>query len=148
MKQPLPQQYSSGTEVWVILELCRTDLGKAIELLPRVRETSKHLASIWIGEALVRTGRPLQALELAEQLPEDLRDSFYYDMVRRWADHDTLQLFESIESFASKQLQSNAAKGLIWNSRYDSVLSMSQLEQVRSYLTEEHAEEVERWRDL
>ena len=148
LKQPLPQTYSSGSEVWVILELSRTDPDKAIELLPRVRETSKPLASIWIGEALIRTGRPLEALELAEKLPEDRQDSFYYDMVRRWADHDTLQLFESIESFASKQLQSNAAKGLIWNSRYDSVLSTSQLEQVRSYLTEEHAEEVERWRDL
>ncbi len=148
LKQPLPQTYSSGSEAWVILELSRTDPDKAIELLPRVRETSKPLASIWIGEALIRTGRPLEALELAEKLPEDRQDSFYYDMVRRWADHDTLQLFESIESFASKQLQSNAAKGLIWNSRYDSVLSTSQLEQVRSYLTEEHAEEVERWRDL
>ncbi|MCY4142745.1 MAG: hypothetical protein OXG08_03520 [Gammaproteobacteria bacterium] len=148
LKQPLPQTYSSGSEVWVILELTRSDLDKAIELLPKVRETSKQLASIWIGEALVRTGKPLQALELAEQLPEDDRDSFYYDIVRRWADHDTLQLFESIESLASKQLQSNAAKGLIWNSRYDSVLSMSQLEEVRSYLTEEHAEQVERWRDL
>lgn len=148
LKQPLPRPHMSGMEAWVILELSRADLDRAIELLPQVRESSKPIACIWVGQALVDMGKPLDALNLAKQLPDDRRDGFYYDMFKRWGDRDALQLFETLDSLSSKVKQSNAAKSLIWNSRYESVLTNSQLEQARSYLTEDHLADLERWRDL
>lgn len=148
MKQPLPNPHSSGTEVWVILELSRSNLDKAIELLPQVRDSSKMIASKWVGNALVENGKPYQALNLAENIQEDRRDSFYFDLTVRWGGYNPLELFEALESLPTQQIQSNAAKGLIWNNRYESVLTNSQLEQARSYLTEDHLADVERWRDL
>lgn len=148
MKQPLAEEYMSGTEVWVILELSRTDLDKALELLPQVRESSKILASMWVGEALIESDKPFEALDLAKHLPEDRRDSFQFNVTKKWGELDALQLFETLDSFSETRMQSIAAKSLIWNSRWDSILTTAQLEVVRSFLTEEDAEEVESWRNL
>ena len=148
LKQPLPEEYMSGPEAWVVLELSRSDLDKATELLPLVRESSKTIASLWVGEALVDNGKPFEALDLAEFLPEDRRDRFYYDMFKHWGERDAVELFETLDTLSSTVFQSNAAKSLIWISRWDSILTKSQLEVVHSYLTDEHAEQVEGWRNL
>ena len=148
LEQPLADTHVPGAEAMVIHEISDFDVNKALELLPRVRESSMALSVLWVGQALVDDGRPLQAFELAEQLPEDRREWIYNDIAQHWAGNGAQELFERLDTLQTPLWQSHVAKGLIWQNMWNSVLTNDQLDHVKTFLTESHAEDVEGWKDL
>ncbi len=148
LEQPVADTHVPGAEATVIHEISDFDVDKALELLPRARESSMALSVLWVGQALVDDGRPLKAFELVERLPEDRREWIYYSLAQHWAGNGALELFERIDTVQSPLWRSHVAKGLIWDSMWNSVLTNDQLDHVKSFLTESHAEDVEGWKDL
>lgn len=147
IEQPLENTHVPGAEAHVIREISEFDVDKAVELLPQVRESSMSLSILWTGQALVDDGRPLKAFELAEQLPEDRREWIYNSIAQHWAGNGAQELFERLDTLQTPLWQSHVAKGLIWQNMWNSVLTNDQLDHVKTFLSESHAEDVEGWMD-
>ncbi len=143
LEQPLVWEHDNGMESDVILELSRFDIETAMSLLPKVREESKSISYLWVGQALVKKRDPFRAIELGEQLPESRRDFYYGSIAGDWADTNPVQMYEELEQIPGAKLRSTMAMQLLSNNTRSPILTKDQIDHVKSLLTEEDAKIVE-----
>lgn len=132
-----------GMEMQVISQLSYTDLDKAIELLPRVREgPTKLQAYRRVSGALIREGEIDEALNMAQQLPESDRTDFYASITTAWAREDPEGMLNSMNRLPTKEARSKGVMSLIYYNRFEKNLTNEQIEEARKYLTDEDAKDL------
>lgn len=135
---------SIGLEATVISSLARQDVNKALEFLPDVRDgKSKMYAYGSVGMALANNGDTDQALELAENIVESERDTYFHLLSLAWANTDPEQLFETLGKFPSDASKSKAAAILTMMHGVSPSLSDKQAEELKKYLSEKDKREIE-----
>ncbi len=133
-----------GMEYRVISTLVFTDVDKAIELLPQVREgPTKFMSFETVARFLMRNDEVDKAFNIVLQSPASDREKMYQALSSSWAMTDPKAMLESMDRFPSKDSKSRAAALLVTNDRYSKTLSDEEIEQARKYLTDEHAKAIE-----
>lgn len=136
-----------GYELTVLESLIKTDLDRAIALLPRVRtgETKAHIYGqiSWEMEA---HDRILEAIQLGDDLPEHDRDKFRQSLASRVGRRTTLDhLVSGIQQLPTLELKSEAAstaihmKGLPMSNNFTD----SQVDELKQFLTDDDRRRVE-----
>ncbi len=133
-----------GMEYNVISSLAFSDVDKAIELLPQVREgPTKFMSFRTIATSLLRNGEVDRAFDMALQFPESERQKMYQALSSSWAMTDPKGMLESMDRFPSEDIRSRVAALMVTTNQYSKSLSDEELEEARTYLTDEHAEAIE-----
>lgn len=145
LEQPLVWERDNGMESDVISELSRFDIETAMSLLPKVRDESKTISYLWVGQALVKKRDPFRAIELGEQLSESNSDFYYGSIAREWADTNPVQMYKELEQLPGAKLKSTLATHLLLSNTRNPILTRDQVENAKSLLTEEDAKTVDQW---
>ena len=133
-----------GMEYGVISSLAYSDLDKAVELLPQVRDgQTKHLAFQAVVQELVRNEETDKAFDLAQRVPDTDRELFYVVLSGHWAMADPVAALNSIDRFPSKDTKSRTALMLVTTDQISRSLTDEQVDEARKYLTDEHAKALE-----
>ncbi len=134
-----------GMELSVISSLAFSDVDKAIELLPQVREGQTKLMSYqMVTQSLLMEDEIEKAFNMVQQVPESDRDKLYRAISTSWAATDPKGMLESMDRFPSKEDRSRAAALLVTTNQYSKALSDEQVEKAKKHLTDEHAKALEK----
>ena len=134
-----------GMELNVITSLAFSDLDKAIELLPQVREgPTKVQAFSMVSGAMIRNGDVDAALNMVQQFSESERAGLYTAIAGAWTAHDPEGMLNSMDRFPSKEVKSKAAAMLVSMNRFQKNLTDEQVEKAKKFLLEEDAEALEK----
>ena len=134
----------SRAEYDVIWELARRgQLDDAISHLPQLEDSSaRYFATEHLGRALVRAGRPIEAVVLGMEV-EAAHNVFptgpatYLDKIfDLWATRDPQKLFHSLQSLSSPLIRSIAAHKLIELQESTPALTADQIESANVLLKE------------
>ena len=129
-----------GMEFQVISALASSDVDKALELLPQVREgPTRDLAFQTVAQSLLMNDEIDRAFDMVQQVPEAERGKFRLVLTTAWVGSDPQGMLKSMDRFPSKQAKSQAAVLLVMTNEYSNILSEQQIEEARKYITEEHA---------
>ena len=129
-----------GMEFTVISMLAYSDLEKAIELLPQVREGPTRLRAFEaVAQSLLRNGEIDEAFGIAQQVPDSDREHFYLALTTVWAGADPVGMLNSMDRFPSEDAMSRAALLLVMSNSTTKSLSDEQVEEAKKYISEEHA---------
>lgn len=130
----------TGMELSVISSLVYSDLDKAIELLPQVREGhTRTVANRTVAAALVNEGEIDRAFSLAQQMSDGDSESFHLAIATAWAGRDPVGLLDSMDRLPGEEVKSRAAMMLISRNSFSTELSDEQVEKAKNFLTEEDA---------
>lgn len=146
LRMPLEDD-EQGFEATVLDSLIKTDLDRALALLPRVRagETKAHIYGriSWEMEA---QDRILEAIQLGDDLPEHDREKFRQSLASRVGRRTTLDhLVTGIQQLPTLELKSEAAstaihmKGLPMSNNFTD----SQVDELKEFLTDDDRRRVE-----
>ena len=128
----------------MISSLAFSDVDKAIEFLPQVREgPTKAMAYQLVAQSLLMNDEIDKAFNMAEQVPESDREKVYQAISTFWATTDPQGMLKSMDRFPSKESRSVAAVLLVSTNQFSKVLSEEQVEEAKKYLTEEHTKALE-----
>ena len=134
MEQPAANR-GSELEYFVFRQITREgDIELAKKLLPRVREESKVFAYGDIAEALVEGGKTREAMQLGTNLEDEDRRHYQEYVVYLWSNSDPKNLYESLETLPTSELQSEAAERLIWKNQDTPVLTDDQIEHANTFI--------------
>ncbi|MCY3883756.1 MAG: hypothetical protein OXG24_02450 [Gammaproteobacteria bacterium] len=134
-----------GMELNVIASLAYSDLDKAIELLPQVREgPTKMQAFAMISGALIQNGEIDEAFNMARQAPESERNQVYMGVAAAWAGSDPEGVLNSMDRFPSDEIKSRAALVIVSYNQFQKNLTDEQIEEAKTFLTEEDAKTLEK----
>ena len=143
LAQPISEEMP-GLEASVIAALVYSDLDKALEFLPQVREGSTKISAYGsVGGGYIQNGETEKALSLAQQLPESNRTDYLQALVPEWAGTDPKGLLEHMDRLPTPEIKSKAAMILTTYNRLEKNLTDEEIEGVKKYLTEEDAENLE-----
>lgn len=133
-----------GMEFNVMQNLSLTDLDKAIELFPQVREGPTKLASFLpVSQQLIGLGEVDRTFALVEGVPESERSKFYMALISTWAGFDAEGLLDSMDRFPGTEVKSRAAMALIAANWISKELSDEQIKMARNLLIEDDAKTLE-----
>ena len=128
-----------GLEFEVIRTLARTDVHRAIEMLPQVRDhddTRKRSYSV-LGRALANKHEASIAIELGSEIPESFQDEYFREVINAIYYTDQEGLYEILDLLPKHKYQREAAQYLIGNTglggdshRY---FTYEQLEKIRTF---------------
>ena len=134
-----------GMELSVISTLAFSDVDKAIELLPRVREGPTKLMSYqMVAQSLLMEDEIDKAFNMVQQVPESDREKLYQAISTSWVATDPKGMLNSMDRFPSKEDRSRAAALLVSTNQYSKTLSDEQIEEAKKHLTDEHARAIEK----
>lgn len=134
-----------GMELSVISTLAFSDVDKAIELLPRVREGPTKLMSYqMVAQSLLMEDEIDKAFNMVQQVPESDREKLYQAISTSWVATDPKGMLNSMDRFPSKEDRSRAAALLVSTNQYSKTLSDEQIEEAKKHLTDEHARALEK----
>ena len=128
-----------GLEYEVIKVLARTDVHRATEMLPQIRDhdNTKKRAYSEIGSALVRHNESSYAIELGSELSEVYRDDYYRAVINTIYNKDQVELYEVIDLLPDRKYQREAAMCLTLNTRFGGrshqYFTNEQLEEIRAF---------------
>lgn len=133
-----------GMEFNVMQNLSLTDLDKAIELFPQVREgTTKLLSFQFLSGQLISHRGVDEAFTLVQGVHESERPKFYVALASTWAGFDPKALLQSMDRMPGKEVKSRAALALLSVNSYSKELSDEQVEEARKFLTQGDANALE-----
>lgn len=142
--QTVPSSEGIGLELSVISSLVSSDLDKAVELLPQVREgPTKKFAFRLVAQSLVGSDEIDKAFDVALGIPGTERESFYLALSAAWTGTDPVAVLNSMDRFPSKEVRSRVAAMLVTTNQFFKALSDEQIEEAKKYLSDEHAKELE-----
>ena len=128
-----------GLEYEVIRILARTDVHRATEILPQIRDhdDTKKKAYSELGMALVGHNESSAAIELGSDLPESLQDDYFQAIIKRIYNKDKVELYEMLEVLPQRKYQQEAARYLIQESGLgglsDRYFTDEQLKKIRAF---------------
>ncbi|MYD46386.1 MAG: hypothetical protein F4W92_08550 [Gammaproteobacteria bacterium] len=127
----------SGWEGRVIGALARTDMAKAKDMLPQIREGPGRLnAYVMIGHVIFNQDQSMNSvIELTEELPEEDQAKFFGQFVPRLSPRVA---YEQIDKLPTPEAQAKAAFGLIQRAKESSnnPYTDEQIEHLESFLTD------------
>lgn len=133
-----------GLEAHVVGYLADTDVEGAIELLAQVRPgVTKVLSYQYVAGSLVDAGEIDRAFALFQKVPESERIQLQRAWVSAWARNDPEGLLDSMDRFASRQVKSKAAMGIVAANSFLKTMSDERIEEAKKYLVEEDAKALE-----
>lgn len=132
-----------GHEASIVRRIAETDVELAIELLPQVREESRHSTFRSIAGALVDNGDSAKAIQLINKLSEAEQLEYYRDSVWNWIEKDAEGLKDSVDDIEDTEARSNVALMMIVTNTHTNAYSEDELESLERYLTKEHKEMLE-----
>ena len=126
----------SGAEQHVIYTLVAMGkLNSAVEMLDRVRSSSKLSAVLNIAGGMLHSDQTARAMSLAEHVPEEQRRDFFVNLSQQWFDIDPNGFLEQLANFPSKKIQTEVARAMLWRTEYSpEYLTKEQQKQLNSYL--------------
>ncbi len=127
----------------VISQVASEDLNKALEMLSMAKPDSKLPALTMIGFGLTTDSEFEDAIDLGQHLTGPDQTQYYESIVGSWAQIDAEGLLGTINSLPTPQAKSKAAVALLGKDWFRGILTQEQRDQVKSFLTEEDAVEVE-----
>lgn len=134
-----------GPENSIIAKLARTDIDKAIEYLPRVRDgVTKTDSYRSVAFNLAEQGLNGKALELLKQVPEYAKEAYLNQWLSAWVLFDPTDVYESLDQMPSADIASLAALNLLTYDPWGTHLNTEQMETARALLTEEDAKQLKR----
>ena len=133
---PVKSTWPTALDYKVIREIAQTDVDAAAKLLPRVSDSNRAKSFRKVGFEYVVNGNPERAMELAENLDPQARESYYSDTLNTWANVNSDELLKAIEHFPTNSMQEIAANALIYRNKNRHFLSEKQLQHVKTYLSE------------
>ena len=106
-----------GLEYEVIRILAQTDVDRATEMLPQVRdhEATRKRAFSELGRALAYKNRSSAAIELGSKLPESFQDEYFREIINAIYNSDQVELYEILNLLPKPKYQQEAARYLIWD---------------------------------
>ena len=128
-----------GLEYEVIKILARTDVHRATEMLPQVRdhEDTKKRAYSELGRALVSQNESSTAIELGSDLPEVFQDAYFRAIINEIYNKDQVELYEILELLPERKYQQRAAAYIIGASGFGGYshryFTDEQLEEIRAF---------------
>ena len=129
-----------GMEYRVISALASSDVDKALELLPQVREgPTRDFAFQTVAQSLLMNDEIDKAFNMVQQVPEAERDKFRVVLATAWVGTNPQGMLKSMDRFPSKQDKSRAAVLLVTTNEYTKILTDEQIEEAMQYITDEHA---------
>ena len=139
-QQPTPEGRNIGIEAKLLAALAFRDVDSAIEFLPLARKgETTAAANRSIGVSLVANGEPERALSLAQQLPDDAKDSFYRSISYEWAKFDPAAVLAALKDFPTAEIRSNVASEL--SRMHVQNFTINQLEALKQYVIESESNE-------
>lgn len=140
LSQPLDEVNTQASlEEGVIGALAREGrFDEATKLLGRVRESARPLAIRSLGMSLVHYGRPDNAVQLAQELEETARRSYFEDIVGTWYYANPAHLVKWLASVSDKELQASLSRSVLRQNQFQKDLTKEQVEQLQ-----EHSEAVD-----
>ncbi|MYD46585.1 MAG: hypothetical protein F4W92_09545 [Gammaproteobacteria bacterium] len=144
LEQPIGEN-ETGPEAWVVAELARKDMDKALEYMAQVRDgPTKIQAYKSVGFELIESRQTDAALKLAQQIPEYAKGHYLSQIFALWTNLDPTGLFESLDQMPSAAVTSRAALYLLIENRRGEYLTPEQIETVTDFLTNEDSTLFER----
>ncbi|MXZ54856.1 MAG: hypothetical protein F4Z14_01605 [Gammaproteobacteria bacterium] len=144
LEQPLDAS-DTGPEALIIHQLASTDIDRALEYMPAVRDgPTKSEAYSRIGSELIRQNQTEKALKLLQQIPDYCKDRYSGKVFTSWAVSDPIDLFNSIDQLPADDTKSKAALCLLLNDPNGEHLSEQQIKSTREFLTDDDANKLER----
>ena len=109
------QEDAEYLENWIMRELAHHDVESAIEVLPLVSQSVRTLAATWVAKALALSGDVERGMEFLHQYEdtsgEEVSRVNWSWFFRSWADFNSVDLFERLDTFEPK-LRTAAAREL------------------------------------
>lgn len=143
-----------GMEAQVLMMMGYSNLEKAVELLPKVREGITKVQAInGLGSALAMNGRIAEAVELGNDLPENEQDTYFttvgtssltMSLVGGTSDSS---VFDTLELIPSDDAKSKIAVSAVMMNSFNATLSEDEIEELKEYITEEDLKEMEEGMD-
>ena len=141
---PMDSPGELGLEFFVIRSLASSDVDRAIELLPQVREGSTQVLSFHeVAQALLGKDEVDRAFDIIQQVPKSERKKVYQVLSMSWVSTDPQGMLKSLDRFPSEEDRSQAAVLLVAFNKFTFALSREQIEEVKKHLSEEHAKALE-----
>ena len=129
-----------GLEFDLISSLSFSDLDKAIELAPAVREgLTKTKSYQTLSRQLISLGEIDRAVSMVQVAAESDGPQIYTSLATAWAEVDPRGMLDGMDRFPGKEVKSKAAMALIVTNSSSNKLSEEQVEEARKFLTDEHA---------
>ena len=162
LEMPIDETDGSGVglEASVIASLAYTNIDKALELLPNVREgKTQTSAYMGIGSGLAMNGRVSEAIELGKDLSEEDQLSYYTSVGTMslssglfgglmggltGEEAQETDVFNTIDSIPLKEAQSQVAMQAIIMDKMNSSYSEEEIERLQNYVSEEDREDLEK----
>ena len=111
----------------VLTFVARTDVDRAIDLLPGVRESSRYAGAYAIGRELLKSN-PARAFSLAGTMHTRWRDSYHELLLKSWVLSDSYSLLTNIDELPTHDIKSKAAQMLVEKHRRRGTLTERQLD--------------------
>ena len=138
-EKPHSWNFGSGLEIYVVESLVdQGEIGRAIEMLDRIRDSSLRTSLYHVGTALIESRRSKEAVELANRLPEKNQVGYLQGLVYTWLTSNPVDLVEKMPTLPTERARSEAAKRAL--SMKDSsfvTLTDAQVAELQGYVIEE-----------
>ena len=108
----------------------------ALSMLPLVSDSARLKCFQFVASGLVRTDRPEEAFELANQLPESEKANYIGLVAFSWARFKPLELVESMDSLPSNDARATAAAQILKQNNREPILDDDQVKYMATYLNE------------
>lgn len=133
-----------GLEFNVISSLAFSDVDKAIEFLPQVREGPTQLMAYQtVVQSLLMNEEVDKAFNMVQQVPESERAKVYQAISSSWAMTNPKDMLKSMDRFPSEKDRSRAALLLVTTNQFSKSLSDEEIEEAKKHLSDEHAKALE-----
>ncbi len=124
----------TGLESLVIDSLAGPrNVDKAIEMLPRVRESAVGASYYAVGYALVQFNRWDDALALAENLTSDKQLEYFTRIVPAWGPFNIKELIDRFPLLPSEEIRSATARSILSNTWMDFELTEDQTAYLKTF---------------
>ncbi|MYC25346.1 MAG: hypothetical protein F4X56_05445 [Gammaproteobacteria bacterium] len=138
---------STGYESSIISMLAYQDVDLAIELLPQVRDQGRSIAYSTVGVSLIQKGETRQAINLANQLPNDEQKNYFRSMSSSWAWQDPQGLLKAFDEFPSAEIQSRVALSLSVMNVTTNIYTDEEIASVEKYMTKEFRDKLQQFQE-
>ncbi len=118
----------------------RVDVDQALELLQRRSETTNPNEYSVVGSELVLIGRESEAIQIGEQLSDDMQPEYFRNITWRWYLNDPVALINSLPKLPNEQVQLVVAGEILNSNRRNPLLSAEEIAYLENFVGEDETE--------
>ena len=141
LEQPVDDYYGGfGWEVAVVWTVAERDIDAALALIDHARdEGTRDYMLQSIGGVIRNRGEYERAMDWAEHLKDESRETYYVHVVLGWVSDNPVELYEYMEKLPSDAIKEEAAKLLTALHETQQALTGEQIESLSKYLSAEES---------